>query len=526
MILDDSILVPKRAIFNILGSICKQPQLLFLEDVDLKPDDFCENFYKYIFSAINNMVVSNPEISSISAVDVDNYLAPSESHYKTFNDNNGFSFTSSAIENANTELFESNYVWIKKFSLLRDFNKHGFDISSLYDPLNSDMEHSRVQIENLRKISLEDITKHFSLKLLNVTNTWDITASHKSYKIGEDIDDLLDSLNEEPVYGYSFANQFYNTIFRGMQFGKVLCRSAGTGGNKTRTALSDMVMVACKEYFDLSTMKYKTIGPSMPCTFISTEIDLRQIQTTLLAIVSGVSEDVIKDGRYTEEIYMRLQKGIQIIKESPIYLHYLPEYDIQDVSQIIEKDVLQYGVKFVWHDYIMYNPKLARSTSAEYGANNMREDLVLVDFSAKLKKLAEKFDVFIATSTQLNRSAKDHEMRDTSAIRGSSAIIDKVDMASLMFRATEKDLKNLEHITRMPGMRKPNFCHYIFKNREGENNIIVWTIRNMGNMREEMCFCTTMDYEYLSHIQPLDLTVGKVEVDRKSAEQIANSVFR
>ncbi len=526
MILDNSILVPKRAIFNTLGALCKEPKLLFSEDVDLKPDDFEEKFYKSIYSAINNMIVSNPEVSSITAVDIDNYLAPSESHYKTFTDNDGFNFISNAIENSNVDLFESNYSWIKKFSLLRDFNRNGFDISSIYNPLNPDMEQTKEQIDNLRKITLDDITKHFSLKLLNVTNSWDITSSHKSYQINEDIDGLLDSLNEDPVYGYSFANQYYNTIFRGMQFGKVLCRSAGTGGNKTRTALSDMVMVACEEFFDLSTMKYKSIGPSMPCTFISTEIDLKQIQVTLLAIVSGVSEDVIKDGRFSEEIYLRLQKGIEIIKKSPIYLHYLPEYDIQDVSQIIEKDVLQHGVKFVWHDYIMYNPKLARSTSAEYGANNMREDLVLVDFSAKLKKLAEKFDVFIATSTQLNRSAKDHEMRDTSAIRGSSAIIDKVDMASLMFRATEKDLKNLEHITRMPGMRKPNFCHYIFKNREGENNIIVWTIRNMGNMREEMCFCTTMDYEYLSHIQPLDLTVGNIEINRQSAEAVANSIFR
>lgn len=522
--IDNSVLVPKRAIFNVLGSLCQEPKLLFLEDMELSPNDFEEKFYKSIYSAINNIIVSNPEIKGITAVDIDNYLASSETIYRTFTENDGFNFMLSAIENANTDLYEQNYLWIKKFSLLREFNKREFGIESLYNPLNPDMEETNKQIENLRTISLEDIVKHFTLKLLNITNSWSISSSHKSYVINEGIDDLLDNLNDEPVYGYSFANQYYNAIFRGMQFGKVLCRSAGTGGNKTRTALSDMVMVACEEFFDLKTMKYIPIGPSMPCTFISTEIDLKQIQITLLAIVSGISEDVIKDGKFSEEVYLRLQKGIEIIKKSPIYLHYLPEYDIQDVSQIIEKDVLQHGVKFVWHDYIMYNPKLAKSTSSEYGSTNMREDLVLVDFSAKLKKLAEKFDVFISTSTQLNRSAKDHEMRDTSAIRGSSAIIDKVDMASLMFRATEKDLKKLEHVTRMPGMRKPNFCHYIFKNREGENNIIVWTIRNMGNMREEMCFCTTMDYEYLSHIQPLDLTVGKIE-QQKTAQDVANTIF-
>lgn len=522
--LDNSILTPKRAIYNLLGALCNKPQLILDEKIStLEKEDFYESFYKSMFVAINNIVISNAEVKSISAVDIDNYLAPSTSAYKIFTDNDGLSYLNSAIENANIDLVQSNYEWIKKFALLREFNTNGFDITDLYNPLNIDLEETNKQTEELRKMELEEISKHFTLKLLNITNKWDITSSHKSYEINENIDNLLNELNEKPVYGYPFANQYYNAIFRGMLFGKLFLRSAGTGGNKTRTALTDMVMVGCDEIFDMKTMKYVKTGDCMPCTFISTEIDLKQIQTTLLAIVSGIQEDVIKNGKYSKDVLLRLQKGIEIIKKAPIHLHYLPEYDIQDVSQIIEKDVLQHGTKFVWHDYIMYNGKLARSTSGEYGTNGLREDLVLVNFSAQLKQLAEKYNVFIATSTQLNRSAKDHENRDTNAIRGSSAIVDKVDMASLMFRATEKDLSKLEHILRIPGMLKPNFCHYIFKNREGESNIIVWTIRNMGNMRETMAFCTNFDYELLDHIHPLDLVVTN---EPTSTQDVIDSVFQ
>lgn len=523
--LDNSILIPKRAIYNLLGSLCKQPQLIFDEEIStLDGEDFGEKFFKVIYGAVNNIIVGNANIKSISAVDVDNYLAPMTSAFKIYSENGGLEYLTSAIENANVDLVKQNFDWIKKFALLREFNSSGFDITDIYNPTNIDLEATNQQMEKLRKMPLDDISKHFNLKLLQITNKWDITSTHKSYNINEGIDNLLDSLNEKPVYGYPFANLYYNSIFRGMQFGKLFLRSAGTGGNKTRTALTDMVMVGCEEIFDMDKMKYVKTGDSMPCTFISTEIDLRQIQTTMLAIVSGIQENVIKDGRYSEDILKRLKHGIEIIKKAPIHLHYLPEYDIQDISQIIEKDVLQYGVKFVWHDYIMYNGKLAKTTSGDYGTNGLREDLVLVNFSAQLKQLAEKYNVFIATSTQLNRSAKEHENRDTNAIRGSSAIVDKVDMATLMFRASEKDISKLEHILRIPGMLKPNFCHYVFKNREGESNIIVWTIRNMGNMRETACFCTNLDYELLDHIHPLDLVVSN-EPETTDTDSIINSIF-
>ena len=522
--IDNSVLVPKRAVYNLLGSLCKEPKLMFDEDIStLTSEDFEEKFFKIIYAAINNIVVANPEVKSISAVDIDNYIAAMSGAYKIYENNDGLQYLTSAIENANTQLIHQNFNWIKKMSLLRTFNVNGFDITDIYNPLNIDLEETNKQMDKLRSMTLEDINKHFTLKLLNISNQWNIASSHKSYNINEGIDDLLQKLNEQPVYGYPFANLYYNAIFRGMLFGKLFLRSAGTGGNKTRTALTDMVMVGCDSIYDMDKMKYVSTGESMACTFISTELDLKQIQTTLLAIVSGIQESVIKDGRYSKEILTRLQEGIEIIKRAKIYLHYLPEYDIQDVSQIIEKDVLQHGVKFVWHDYIMYNGKLARSTSKEYDSNGMREDLVLVNFSAQLKQLAEKYNVFIATSTQVNRSAKEHENRDTNAIRGSSAIVDKVDMAALMFRANEKDLQKLEHILRIPGMLKPNFCHYIFKNREGESNIIVWTIRNMGNMRETMCFCTNMDFELLDHIHPLNLIPSSEEP--QTADEVAKSMF-
>ena len=86
--LDNSILTPKRAIYNLLGALCNKPQLILDEKIStLEKEDFYESFYKSMFVAINNIVISNAEVKSISAVDIDNYLAPSTSAYKIFTDN-------------------------------------------------------------------------------------------------------------------------------------------------------------------------------------------------------------------------------------------------------------------------------------------------------------------------------------------------------------------------------------------------------------------------------------------------------
>ena len=88
---------------------------------------------------------------------------------------------------------------------------------------------------------------------------------------------------------------------------------------------------------------------------------------------------------------------------------------------IIEKHIITYGVSEVAFDYIQMTPKLSRSMAKSFGSN-LREDQILVQFSAAMKNLANKYNIYLTTSTQLNRSAKEIENRDTTALRGGKRI--------------------------------------------------------------------------------------------------------
>lgn len=501
--INNSLLVPKRSIYNVLGAICKKPSLLAAEGIELEVDDFEETFYKVMFAAVNNITINNPTISRITPVDVDNYLAENSKAYKVYEDNNGFGFLSSAIDKSNIELFEQNYKWIKKYSLLRNFNKMGFDVTDLYNPEYYDMRHQQKQLEELSKMELSGIIEHFTLKLINIKNKWNIGGNYKSYSISEGLDNLLDKLRESPDYGYPFMNKYYNAVFRGMRAGKLMIKSAGTGVGKTRTALTDIASVACDEIFDLDTMTWKPNGNCYSASFISTELALDEIQTCLLAIISGVSEDVIKHSKYSNEVLKRIQYAIDVLKRSNISLHYIDDFSIADIEQIIEKDILEKNVKFVWFDYIQITPKLSRTIQEEYDLG-LREDQILQNFSSRLKNIATKYNIFICTATQLNRNSNDRGQRDATSIRGGSAVIDKCDHAIQLYKVTQQDLSNIEAIVNRTRLT-PNFMHVIYKNRSGRNNLIIWTIMNHGNMREKLCFITDSDFNIITDIQPIDI---------------------
>lgn len=507
---------PIRSVYSILGILCHKPQLVRNPEMPLDEGDFAQSFHKNIFAAINNIAYSDSSVEKISAVDVDNYLAQYPQNYKIWEQHNGFEYLSSCVENANTDTYTSNYWRLKKFSLLRDYVETGIDVSSLYNYRSTDLAQQEKEMKALDKLKIDQIVEHFSLKMLKLRDKWQLGSDKKSFMAGDGMDDLLDRLKEDPEFGYPYSNGYYNAIFRGMRQKKFMLRSAGTGVGKTRLSLADMSDVACDMIWSYEKKAYVSNGPSYPVLFISTELEQQELQTGMLAHISGVDEDVIKNGRYSKEVEKRLIEGIKIIKRAPIYAVYIADFSISDIETVIEQYIIEHEVKYVAFDYIQLVPKLAR-TMQEAFAGSLREDQILVQLSSSLKLLANKYDVFIVSSTQVNRQAKDHEMRDTNSLRGGSATADKVDHGVMVFRVTAKDMDNLKHIMERGFNIKPNFCHYVYKNRGGRTGFIIWTRYDGGTIREEVLFVTDMDFNLV------DIKQVNVEfTDENEEESVPN----
>lgn len=506
IVTNPNVLNPPRAIYSVLGNLCKEPQSLRDPEFALTEKDFLQEFHRVVFSAIHNMAYENSEVRNVNEIDIDNFLSAYPQLYKVWEKHDGLTYVRDSIQHANPKTFKSNYERLKKFSLLRHYANHGFDVTDLYEYNSNDLKIQEQGMKTIDNMTIQQIIEHYSLKMMKVRDDFNVGKSTQDFKAGDDLDTLLADLNKEPELGYPFRNGFYNTIFRGMRRQKFMLRSAGTGTGKTRQALADIANVACDMIFDYD-KGWISNGPSYPALFISTELEQRELQTTMLAFISGVDEQIIKDGRYSEIVLQRLQVAIEVLKRAPIYCVYVDDFSIADIEMIIEKHIIEYNVNFVAFDYIQMTPKLSRSMTKAFGSN-LREDQILVQFSAALKILANKYKVFITSSTQLNRSAKENENRDTTSLRGGSATADKVDHGLMTFRATEKDHRELKHILEQGFYSKPNYSHWIYKNRSGQNNCIIWTVMDLGTMREKPLFVTDTDFNLIDNMKMLDIQLS------------------
>jgi replicative DNA helicase len=393
---------------------------------------------------------------------------------------------------------------VKKCTLLRKYEENGFNTKELFNYDEVDLQSMEDEQTKLVDLKEEDIVHFFRAKLIDIQNGSGNSVSSLSFRAGDGIEDLLQRIHAHPIYGYPFRNGFYNSLCRGMLKKRLLLRSGDTGTGKTRQDLADMLIVACDEIWDDDTNKWVSVKPSFPSLFISTELDKDDVQILMLAFVSGVPADVIEDGNYSDFIAARLKKAAQIIKACPMYCEYIEDFSISDIEDMVTDYIVSKNVEYIGFDYIQSTPKLMREIRKAYKAD-VREDEALRQLSAGLKQIAVRLDVFVESSTQLNRNGKDVEKRDSASLRGGSGTADKVDHGVLCFRATKKDLKELQHAISREGFNNnPNFSHWWYKNRKGMDHVIVWSQMDLAKLREKPLFVTDYDYNLLN-VDPISL---------------------
>lgn len=172
--------------------------------------------------------------------------------------------------------------------------------------------------------------------------------------------------------------------------------------HNTRFSAGDAINLAVDKVWDSKKNDWVSNGISMPSLFITTELEIQEIQTLFLAFVSNVNEAHILDGEYDEGEKERVIEAAHIIKGAPIWIEHLSNHNIQQVDNMVTRHKLKHDVHYVFFDYVHTTLKiLAEIASASRGVR-LREDNVLLMFVSRLKKIANELGVFIYTATQVN----------------------------------------------------------------------------------------------------------------------------
>ena len=340
--------VDLSAIIQVIGNVFNNPSLL--DDTDkysINEEDFPDIFHKIVFGSIYKIhELGAKEINLQTIADFFETRPKNSAIYKK---QRGDEWLLKAAENATPLAFDYYYNRLKKMTLLRAFDNFGIDVTDIYDPDNIlDLKKKQIQEDFLDNCTLEDIAKKVNDKIELITAQYIDNVQERSYQAGEGIFDLIEDLKTNPEVGIPLYGKMINTVTRGARLKKFYLRSAATGMGKTRSMVADACYIGCNKIYD-DIFGWISTGPSNPTLFITTEQELKEIQTMMLAFRSGVNEDHILNGKYEGDEEDRVHEAGKILADSPLYIEELPDFNLQDIENTIKRHIRDHGVLYVFN---------------------------------------------------------------------------------------------------------------------------------------------------------------------------------
>lgn len=267
--------------------------------------------------------------------------------------------------------------------------------------------------------------------------------------------------------------------------------------HNTRSMIADACYLACDEIYD-SRFGWIHNGIKQPTLFIATEQDLSEVQTMMLAFLSEVNEEHILNWKFEDGEEERVRKAAEIIKSSPLYVEYLPDFSLKDIEDRIKKNIREHDVMFCFLDYIHSSMKILEEITRRSGGIKLREDNILFMLSTKLKDICNQYGIFIMSATQLNGSYVESETPDQNLLRGAKSIADRIDWGAILLNVSPDDLAKLEEILATGVFKAPNIKMSIYKNRRGRwKGMYLWCDADLGTCRINPMFATDYSFNIL-----------------------------
>ena len=503
--------VDTTAIIQVIGGVFNNPSLLDLTDkYNIVDEDFADDFHKVVFGAIYK--IHELGAKEITVENISDFLSTRPKSQGIFNSQKGEEWLLKTADSTMTSAFDYYYNRLKKMTLLRAYDNFGVNVSDIYDPDNIlDTKKKEAQEEYLDNSTLEQIADIIDDRISRIRSEYVEDSFGEAYQAGEGINDLIDKFMDHPEVGVPLYGPLINTVTRGARLKKFYLRSAATGMGKTRSMIADACYIGCSRLYD-EDFGWISSGRAQPTLFITTEQELEEVQTMMLAFISGVNEEHILNGQYGEGEEERVREAATILAESPLYVEELPDFSLQDVEDKIKKNLRDHDISYIFHDYIHTSLKILEEITRRSGGVKLREDNILFMLSTRLKDLCNKYGVFIMSATQLSGDFKNEKTPDQNLLRGAKAIADKIDMGAILLGVTDEDLVSLEPILSKNVFEPPTIKLSIYKNRRGRyKGVYLWCKADLGTCRVRPMFCTSYGYDMIA------IDDVKIRIEEESA---------
>lgn len=501
------------SIVQVIGGIYNNPSLLENEGYFFTEEDFTEDFHRILFGSIYNLHELGAKEITINAIE--DYLNQRPKSLAIYKTNKGAEYLQKLSNTTQLAAFDYYYKKMKKMTLFRMYKEMcGMDLSWLYDIDNiMDVKKKQAQEDWLDNTPLEDIAELIDKKITDVRLKFVDDANNDFQQAGEGVLELIERLRSTPELGYPMFGSLINAVTRGARLKKFYLRSAATGVGKTRAMIADACFIACDEIYSSAEGKWVSNGTMEPVIYITTEQEIDEIQTMMLAFLSDVDEEHIISNSYTVGELERVIYAGKILSRSQLHIKQLPDFSLKDIENTIKYGIREWNARYIFFDYLHTSMKILTEVTSKTGIKGLREDNVLFMISIRLKDLCNQYGVFIMTATQLNADYITAKQYDQNLLRGAKSIADKIDCGMIMLEVDNDDIVALEDVLTKGGFDKPVIKMSIYKNRRGRyKSILLWCKANRSVCKIEPMFATNYQYELI----PIDDL--KIKVKPKEEE--------
>ena len=192
--------------------------------------------------------------------------------------------------------------------------------------------------------------------------------------------------------------------------------------------------------------------------YINTEMDLDlELTPCFLAYISNVPRSDIMDGIYkSKEEEERVDKAIQILRDSNIFLIDDPNFTLRSIEDNIKFYKEQCNIQYMVFDYLQDNGIIGKEmkTTNEIIAR----DTIILNMASRFKVFARQYDIGIYTMSQLNGQEKTAEIIDESCLAGGRAVKNKLDAGCISLYPRKKEMKFTEGL----------LAHWLSQNNRGQ----------------------------------------------------------
>jgi len=311
-----------QAYRQIIGCLMYKP-LLFLEYPDIRPQDFDFKSAKVCLMAIKKLYEAGA--TALTPMEVDQEIERSGGlAASTYKNENGLDFLKNAYEYAQLGNFEVYYKRLKKNSLLRKLQQEHYDISEYFID-DKDVKDPKLEVSLINKLeaaTLDEILNSVEKKYNEIRSEF-TNGNSRQGNPAEGVMALIEELRTSPSIGPSMEGKIFSSVCRGAREGCFFLKSASTSAGKSRTSIFDACHLAYpkrwshkKNSFIEELDSEGNVRMPRKVLFIVTEMDKEELQTIMLAYLSGVDEDHILTGHYETPMELaRVKTAARIMEE-------------------------------------------------------------------------------------------------------------------------------------------------------------------------------------------------------------------